>query len=512
MAIVALGAAACSESTDDLTTGTVEPPPTQPPPETEECEPSSIAQLGFGQIESLAAARDKVLGGAIPSPNQVSIEGVFAEHTTPLPPPCCDTPLCLQAEFGRVPDGVEGQPSAVFRIGINTAEPPPSADILRRNIVVGIDLSASLRSESAETLIRRFVTTLVDRLSDDDQLALVTFRNGPNLDVPMREVGGAQDVFRSAIDRLQFGGATNLWGGMEGALFHSLQNLDPSAENRVLVLTDGQPTWGSASVEDISRDTENYVRDGILLSIISVGDEQVDTITRRVGGTADGLWDQLNTPFDIEAILGRQLGVAWQELAQDLTLSVRSRGQPVRPIQGSALLPWNGNNGRLRRQSVLISSDGELRTPGAGAGGGSVLTFEVVGVESSGAELEVELSYTAADGTRHLDTVVVGPIDSGNDEVVIPSDEMGKALLVHDAARNLDRALTLVSQGQPALALDYFAKMSARQSDYLAENEASQDDVQAMRALINDLSLILVGFGHQPAGQLAQDDDPWPSP
>ncbi len=438
---------------------------TPPPPPPAVCTLPELGRLELGHSENLDVAADRVERNGELRGVDFSVEGIFAEHDTMLPNPCCDGPLCLHAELGIVPDVDTAEPVRVVRVGVNLADPEEEVVDVRRNLFVAVDLSASLRTPESTDLIRRMLGGLIDGLHPEDRLSLITFRNQPRIEVELAEVGNDRTTLHTAVSELEFGGATNLWGGLEGALFLAVTNFDAERENRVLLITDGRPTWGVSNAEEVVRETYGFVRQGVLLSIVGVGDAQVDTLTRRVGGAADGLFHSILDADDADAFVAAQLASTWRAIAKDLALEITRTGAFTADIAGVDTSRWDGDRIRLERPVLLEGPGGALRTPGHGDGGGSMITLRLDGGLAAGERLfATRLVFERGEEEFEQRIEVSVDFDTASPPMAayFDSPEMEYATLVDDIGRRMVQAGLHFDRHEHSLALDDLYAARAR--------------------------------------------------
>lgn len=146
------------------------------------CQPTEeIQDVHFGSFAGLSLeallAQDFPLELSAP----ISAIEILTERGFQMLPPCCEGPACLQTMVGMID---EGSPRRSMLVGVNARVPPTPPPAI--DVVVVLDVSASLRTPEVENAIRLGLGGLADELRPEDRLALVTFRGNIELAVPAR--------------------------------------------------------------------------------------------------------------------------------------------------------------------------------------------------------------------------------------------------------------------------------------------------------------------------------------
>src|SRR5579872_4107414 len=112
------------------------------------------------------------------------------------------------------------------------------------NVCLCIDRSGSMEGEPLE-YVKRACEYVVDMLEPNDILSIVTFEEQVDVLMPARRVVN-KALVKEHIRRLDVGNTTNLYDGLMAACMQiaQVQAQTPGYVNRVLVLTDGEPTSG----------------------------------------------------------------------------------------------------------------------------------------------------------------------------------------------------------------------------------------------------------------------------
>ena len=89
-------------------------------------------------------------------------------------------------------------------------------------------------------LVKHSMNTLIQGIEDDDYIALVPFNGAATLALPATPMTeGGRQLATSTVGRMQAGGGTNIWGGLEIAI--NLASEHKHKNPLILLLTDGEP-------------------------------------------------------------------------------------------------------------------------------------------------------------------------------------------------------------------------------------------------------------------------------
>src|SRR5690606_1845293 len=100
----------------------------------------------------------------------------------------------------------------LLQIGIRGFEPPPADR--RSNLVFLIDTSGSMNAPDKLPLLKRAFALLLDQLSDDDTVSIVTYAGAAGVALEPTPANRKATIM-AAIDRLQAGGSTAGAQGIE---------------------------------------------------------------------------------------------------------------------------------------------------------------------------------------------------------------------------------------------------------------------------------------------------------
>jgi Ca-activated chloride channel family protein len=139
------------------------------------------------------------------------------------------------------------------------------------NLAVVIDHSGSMAGGRLEQA-KKAAYTLVDRLSEQDRLAVVSYGN--NVSVNMDSVFATvsnKEKLHAAISGIRLRGSTNLAGGFsKGADIVGEHPTDDSV-NRVVLLSDGHANIGAQTPHALGQIAKKYLEKGVSVSTMGIG-------------------------------------------------------------------------------------------------------------------------------------------------------------------------------------------------------------------------------------------------
>lgn len=202
----------------------------------------------------------------------------------------------------------------IVRVGVQgkrlTQEKRPS---LRLTFLV--DISGSMSSADKLPLAQRSMHMLIDSLRDDDSVSLVTYAGAVRKILPPT-YGDDKRAIHDAIDRLMAGGSTAMSSGLDLAYEQAWESFKEGAENRVVILSDGDANVGNTSWESMLEQIKAYADRGVTVSTIGLGmgnykDSRMEQLANKGDGNnfyVDSA-EEANKIF-VEGFLGTMITIA----------------------------------------------------------------------------------------------------------------------------------------------------------------------------------------------------------
>ena len=276
---------------------------------------------------------------------------------------------------------LDGSNCTMLELALNS---PLAADPGLRpplSLAVVIDTSGSMQGTKID-YVRQGLHLLVDGMKDGDELALVSYSDAASVRFPMAAVENHRVELRTVIDSLVADGSTNLASGLVTGYQEALAHYDSGRQNRVILLSDGNPTAGITTTHAILDLSRTYNSDGIGLTTIGLGSDFNIELMRDLALQADGNFYFVEDAAAVDEVFTEELDYFVVPIAFDLQVRLttsdlytfgRALGTPF----------WSDTleGGTLDVPSAFLAhreSDTDVTSDGGRRGGGSMLLVELM--------------------------------------------------------------------------------------------------------------------------------------
>jgi Ca-activated chloride channel family protein len=301
------------------------------------------------------------------------------------------------------------------------------------NLCLVIDRSGSMEGEPLE-YVKRACGYVVDLLEPSDILSIVTFEEQVEVLMPARRVVN-KALVKEHIHRIQPGNTTNLYDGMVAGCMQVASVNALGYLNRVLLLTDGEPTAGIKDFASIVAQVGEQKNRGISITALGFGSEYNEELMAAIARRSGGNYYYISQPALIPEIFRRELETLMTIVAKNVCVRVSvPRGVQPRYVYG---VP----NPRMSQRSMeYVLPDIERGSVVANL---SELEFErhVPGIyRVARAEISYDDAISGRAETVTADAVLEfitdrGQVESGKNPIV------QRELDVHLASRNLEKTM-----------------------------------------------------------------------
>jgi Ca-activated chloride channel homolog len=308
----------------------------------------------------------------------------------------------LSNNFLRVSDA-----SSIALLMDLVAKDSGMTDRSRMAVAIVIDRSGSMAGEKIRQA-REASKQFVSRLTDDDQIAVVTYSSDYSVDLPLTTIKGQRSRIDRVIDDILDGGGTDIGSGLQAGVA-ALRGASANAVKRLLLVSDGNANQGITDPAALAAIAKRSKQDGITVSCLGVGvDFNEDLLAQMAQGAGGGYYyardpDAIAQAFDKELAGLTKLAARSVEVGLDLGPNVsisQVYGYRTEMRRGRVIIPV-GDMSAGEKRRVMV----ELKTS-AGAEGridisNVVLAFNAP-VGDDVREFQGQLSAIATSDTREL--------------------------------------------------------------------------------------------------------------
>ncbi|MBS1149270.1 MAG: von Willebrand factor type protein, partial [Myxococcaceae bacterium] len=189
------------------------------------------------------------------------------------------------------------------------------------NLSLVIDRSGSMAGEKI-VHARQAALALVEQLDEHDRLAVVHYGNDVVVFPGAFVTEDNKRRLKSFIARIQDEGGTNIGDGLAAGKAQLDRGRTDFKVNRLILLSDGQPTVGITSASGLTRLAQRFHADGTTVTSIGVGLDFNEDLMQRLAEVGGGSYAFLQSSSGISNVFARDLQQAGTSVARDVSLSL----------------------------------------------------------------------------------------------------------------------------------------------------------------------------------------------
>ncbi|WP_168210460.1 RcpC/CpaB family pilus assembly protein [Persicimonas caeni] len=224
---------------------------------------------------------------------------------------------------------VEGAPSPfwrtkkhkIVRIGVQAKR---ENELTRRpiNLTFLVDTSSSMRGGDRLGLVKRALIELTRNLGPEDTIAIVQYNDRVD-QVLGRASADQKPGIVSAIKSMRAGGATDLEAGFRRAYKLARLGFEEGKENRVVLLSDGDPNVGAQTHRALLSAVEEESERGVTLSTVGFGRSNYgDGLMEQLADNGDGNSFYISDKDEAKRLFGERLLSTLVVVARDVKAQV----------------------------------------------------------------------------------------------------------------------------------------------------------------------------------------------
>ncbi|HXT57294.1 MAG TPA: von Willebrand factor type A domain-containing protein [Pirellulales bacterium] len=267
---------------------------------------------------SYANVRRFLNQGSLPPKDAVRIEELVNYFKYHYAPPAGDAPFAVHAEVAGCPWAPKHR---LLRVALKGRE----IDFNNRpasNLVFLVDVSGSMDEPNKLPLLKAALRLLIDRLSENDRIAMVVYAGSSGLVLPST-TGDHQAVIAGALEQLQAGGSTNGASGIQLAYEVARQGFIRGGTNRVMLCTDGDFNVGVTDEGALTRLIESEAKSGVFLSVLGFGaGNYKDATMEKLADRGNGNYAYIDGLDEARKVLVEQAGGTLLTIAKDVKLQL----------------------------------------------------------------------------------------------------------------------------------------------------------------------------------------------
>ena len=267
---------------------------------------------------SYANVRRMINAGTRPPKDAVRIEEMINYFAYDYPQPEGEQPFSINLEVAGCPWTPEHR---LVRVGLKGRE-VASDKRGASNLVFLLDVSGSMEPANRLPLVKQAMRLLVDRLTENDRVAIVVYAGGSGLALPSTTGDRKEEILR-ALEDLHAGGSTNGAAGIQLAYQIAAEHFIKGGVNRVILATDGDFNVGVTSQGELVRLAEEKAKGGVFLSVLGVGDDNLkDSTMQKLADKANGNYAYLDSLDEARKVLVQQMNGTLVTIAKDVKVQV----------------------------------------------------------------------------------------------------------------------------------------------------------------------------------------------
>ncbi len=223
-------------------------------------------------------------------------------------------------------DGKES--TVVVKIEVEGCE-APRRDRDPLNLAIVLDRSGSMIGAKLDQA-KQAALLLVDQLDERDALSLVTYESEIQVIVPAARLGERRGEIRDHIKRIETGGSTALYGGVEEGSRQLREFFDRANINRVILISDGIANVGPSDNRSIADLGSRIARDGLSVTTIGLGSDYNETLMTALAEASDANYYHVADVETLPEVFEKELGELQSIVAREVIIEIRCP-EGVRP-------------------------------------------------------------------------------------------------------------------------------------------------------------------------------------
>ena len=345
----------------------------------------------------------------LPPKDSVRLEEFVNYFKYDYPQPKGDEPVAVDCELATCPWNAKHR---LLRLGVQ-AKTVEEKNLPPCNLTFLIDVSGAMAWNNGLEMAKQGLKMLVGKLRDEDHVAIVTYANGTAVRLPSVS-GREKKAIGSVIDELYASGGTAGGDGIQRAYAEAQKNFDKQANNRVILVTDGDFNIGISSPKELEDFIAAKRESGVFLTVLGVGrGNYQDANMKKLANAGNGNYAFLDSVLEAKKVMMNEFGGTLMTVAKDVKVQIEFNPSEV---EGYRLLGYE--NRRLAAKDFnddkkdageigsghTMTAFYEIIPAGTGEMGAGTdpLKYQKSETAKSGELMTVKMRYKKPDGDRSI--------------------------------------------------------------------------------------------------------------
>lgn len=405
--------------------------------------------------------REELERGRLPAVSTVTHGGLFREYYFPIGP---QTTKVFDANLHAAvsPDPFSKKLEHFVSIGLNSKYDGEGLKKLGGrpplNLVILIDISGSMdarldhQSSDKKTkldLAKDSCNTLLTMLKPQDRLCITSFDSKVYVNVPFSDVSKLDlENTKQIISNMRAQGSTDLSLGIKesGAQFKisNINVADTSYENRILVLTDANPTSGDMSEDGLLKIMKTLASDRIFVSFIGMGVDFGSELAEGISRVPGGLYLTVNTNAEFSKMMHEDFDYLMTPIVHDFLVEFGDASTTLLRVYGDGMSENNAGSLEIISGSSMMPSD---FNEAKGTKGGIIL-LSVANLDQNH-PLKLRLRYSDREHAKYDEFAVMSAEDLAGSTEKYQMLGVRKAILLTRYVNFMQTILQALHDGLP---------------------------------------------------------------
>jgi Ca-activated chloride channel family protein len=214
---------------------------------------------------------------------------------------------------------VQGSSDVFVTVDLTGAEIPGSKRT-PVNLALVIDRSGSMSGYKLQQA-KQAARHLVQQLRDEDRLAIVHYGSDVKSLPSLPATAANRERMLQYVEGIWDEGGTNIGAGLSAGQTHINVGRREYQVNRLILISDGQPTEGIVEEEDLKRLVKNIRAEGVTVSSIGVGTDYNENLMQAFAEYGAGAYGFLEDAGKLASLFQKDLQQATTSVARNVELS-----------------------------------------------------------------------------------------------------------------------------------------------------------------------------------------------